>query len=210
MNDNNNNYNNQGYDNQGYNNNQGYDNQYNYDSNYSQYNQPDPYETYEQLHQQNQLFESDGRVRFGTAAKVILIIVICLYALNGLGDLISLGTAEETGAAPSLLIATGIAGLGVAACKLWLLLKRVRLAFFLSIAAHLVVLISFIASLPPVLKVAFEAEAESFREMGVEITDAFVNAIAVAVSIGAALFMAGLLALIFLLIRKQWPHMPMK
>jgi hypothetical protein len=150
---------------------------------------------------------NNGRVEFHTAVKVILIISISLAGLNFLS---SLAIIPMQGIDLRWIL-SGFFSLIIAGSELWLLIKRVRAAYFALAGGYVLTTAYNAAIMPAIMRETIVEINEMYAEMGIPMTfgESFVNMIVIPSIIGSVFFAAGFLGLIFFLIRKVWQHMPM-
>jgi len=141
------------------------------------------------------IYDATGRVEFNTPAKVILIIGA---SLSGFGLLSSLFYMQFV----SIIFCVV-----TLSCQLWLLIKRVRLPYYIMIVSYAISHGYNIISSANVLAQV----QESYTDMGLNtalVDSLFTIGFYIGIAIGI-LFAAGFLILIFVLIRKQWKYMPL-
>lgn len=145
----------------------------------------------------NEIYDEKGRVKFSTPAKVILIIGA---SLTGIGLLLS---------DISFSMVFGVITLS---CELWLLIKRVRMPFYILIANSAISLIYAFITLPVFWELWAEMQAEMqdlYATFGLTLNELFFQTLANTVIAMVVMFAVGYLVLIYLLIRKQWAYMPL-
>jgi len=168
--------------------------------------------------QQQHETDPHGPVEFSTAARVVLIISAALFGLGLISNLLTLATHSMTDLYPmfgieismSATVFSTIMGAAYGACVLWLLIKRVKLPYFLMIILSVISVVHTSFMLFDVLGADY---VQSLYEASPELGFSFVESLVLGINIFAiafmALFYAGYLVLVFVLIRKPWKRMSM-